>query len=79
MPRLTGRHRGDRRQLREVVDRLRAAGQWRPGDPPILIVADAGYDITHLAAPVRIGTFCCYHPERDARCGGRPGGRLTVS
>jgi DDE superfamily endonuclease len=36
-------------QLREVVDRLRAAGQWRPGDPPILIVADAGYDITRLA------------------------------
>ncbi|MCE0765565.1 transposase [Pseudonocardia kujensis] len=36
-------------QLREVVDRLRAAGQWRAGDPPILIVADAGYDITRLA------------------------------
>jgi hypothetical protein len=36
-------------QLREVVDRLAAAGQWRPGDLPILIVADAGYDITRLA------------------------------
>lgn len=36
-------------QLREVVDRLRAAGQWREGDLPILIVADAGYDITRLA------------------------------
>lgn len=36
-------------QLREVVDRLIAAGQWRAGDLPILIVADAGYDITRLA------------------------------
>jgi hypothetical protein len=36
-------------QLREVIDRLRAAGQWRAGDLPILIVADAGYDITRLA------------------------------
>ena len=33
----------------------------------------------HLAAAVRTGTFCCYHPERDARCGGRQRGRLTVS
>jgi hypothetical protein len=36
-------------QLRDVVDRLIAAGQWRPGDPHILIVADTGYDITRLA------------------------------
>jgi hypothetical protein len=36
-------------QLREVIDRLAAAGQWRAGDLPILIVADAGYDITRLA------------------------------
>lgn len=36
-------------QLRAVVDRLIAAGQWAPGDPGILIVADAGYDITRLA------------------------------
>jgi DDE superfamily endonuclease len=36
-------------QLREVVDRLRAAGHWQVGDPDILIVADAGYDITRLA------------------------------
>ncbi|WP_345416297.1 transposase [Pseudonocardia xishanensis] len=36
-------------QLREVVDRPTAAGQWRAGDLPILIVADAGYDITRLA------------------------------
>jgi hypothetical protein len=36
-------------QLRAVVDRLIAAGHWRSGDPEILIVADAGYDITRLA------------------------------
>lgn len=36
-------------QLRSVVDRLIAAGHWRPGEPEILIVADAGYDITRLA------------------------------
>ena len=36
-------------QVREVVSRLIAAGQWRPGDPEILIVADAGYDVTRLA------------------------------
>ena len=28
-----------------VVERLREAGQWSEGDPPILIVFDAGYDI----------------------------------
>ena len=36
-------------QLRAVVGRLATAGHWQPGDPPILIVADAGYDITRLA------------------------------
>ena len=36
-------------QLRDVVDRLIAAGHWQPGDPNILIVIDAGYDVTRLA------------------------------
>jgi hypothetical protein len=36
-------------QLREVVGRLIAAGQQTAGDPEILIVADAGHDITRLA------------------------------
>jgi hypothetical protein len=36
-------------QLRAVVERLIAAGHQRAGDPDILIVADAGYDITRLA------------------------------
>src|SRR5690349_2360793 len=36
-------------QLRAVVDRLIAGGHWRDGDPPILVVADAGYDVARLA------------------------------
>lgn len=35
-------------QLREVVGRIIAAGHWQPGDPRILIVTDAGYDVTRL-------------------------------
>jgi hypothetical protein len=36
-------------QVRHVLDRLRRDGQWRDGDPPVLIVFDAGYDVTWLA------------------------------
>jgi hypothetical protein len=36
-------------QVREVVTRLAEAGHWREGDPPILILFDAGYDVTRLA------------------------------
>jgi hypothetical protein len=36
-------------QLREVVMRLIATGQWAQGDPQILIVADAGYDAPRIA------------------------------
>jgi DDE superfamily endonuclease len=36
-------------QLREVVQRLIDEGQHLPGDPDILIVADAGYDLPRLA------------------------------
>lgn len=36
-------------QLREVVTRLVAVGRWRPGDPDVLVVADAGYDGPRLA------------------------------
>ncbi|GGT47766.1 hypothetical protein GCM10010176_107930 [Nonomuraea spiralis] len=40
-------------QLRGVIERLIAAGQWRSGDPDVLIVTDAGYDITRLAYVLR--------------------------
>lgn len=36
-------------QVVGVVGRIRAAGQWADGDPPILVVFDAGYDLTRLA------------------------------
>ena len=36
-------------QVREVVGRLVTAGQWRPGDGGIIVVLDAGYDVTRLA------------------------------
>lgn len=36
-------------QLREVVERLIAAGWWAQGDPQILIVADAVYDAPRIA------------------------------
>ena len=35
-------------QVREVVTRLAEAGHWRPGDPPILVIFDAGYDVARL-------------------------------
>src|SRR5882757_7869282 len=36
-------------QVREVIERLGQAGHHQPGDPDILIVFDAGYDVTRLA------------------------------
>jgi len=36
-------------QVREVVTRLIEAGHWREGDRRILVVFDAGYDVTRLA------------------------------
>ena len=36
-------------QVRDVVTRLIEAGHWRDGDPAILVVFDAGYDVTRLA------------------------------
>ena len=37
------------RQVREVVARIIDAGHWRDGDPAILVIFDAGYDLTRLA------------------------------
>ncbi|RAJ46769.1 DDE superfamily endonuclease [Streptomyces sp. KhCrAH-43] len=36
-------------QVRQVVERLVASGQWSAGDPEILIVLDAGYDAPRIA------------------------------
>ncbi|TXS58000.1 hypothetical protein EAO76_43935 [Streptomyces sp. sk2.1] len=73
-------------QLRGVVERLIAAGQWQKGDPHIVIVSDAGYDVTRLARVLRdlpvelVGRVrsdrSCACPSRPAdrgRTAGRPG------
>jgi DDE superfamily endonuclease len=71
-------------QLRDLVGRLAAAGRWRPGDPPVLVVADAGYDPVRLAwllrdlpvtvcARLRAGrAFYPPAPPRDPSVPGRP-------
>ncbi|WP_051764805.1 transposase [Saccharothrix syringae] len=55
-------------QLRGVVERLVAAGQWNPGDPEILVVLDAGYGnawIDHTAPlPIVEGTVIRLTVER---------------
>nr|WP_324614350.1 transposase [Streptomyces kebangsaanensis] len=37
------------RRMREPVERLTTAGQWKGEDPDIPIVVDAGYDVPRLA------------------------------
>ena len=70
-------------QLREVVERLIAAGHWQPGDPDIIVVLDAGYDLTRLAwllrdLPVTVtgrlrSDRVIYRPPRaGAACRARP-------
>src|SRR6478672_1755498 len=36
-------------QVRDVITRLIAAGHWRDGDAPVLVIFDSGYDLTRLA------------------------------
>jgi hypothetical protein len=70
-------------QLRDVVARLRAAGQWVDGDPPVLVVLDAGYDAVRLAflladLPVHLlarirGDRVFYAPAEAYAGTGRPG------
>ena len=47
-------------QVREVITRLIAAGHWHQGDPGILVVFDAGYDVTRLAWLLRISRRRCW-------------------
>ncbi|MDN5749279.1 MAG: transposase [Pseudonocardia sp.] len=75
-------------QLRAVVERLVEAQHWRAGDPDILIVADAGYDIPRLAfvhqraaaepTPARVvvpGLAVRYRRAVRSRAATRPPGR----
>jgi hypothetical protein len=36
-------------QVRDVIVRLIEAGHWQDGDPAILVIFDAGYDVTRLS------------------------------
>jgi hypothetical protein len=57
-------------QIRDVVDRLITAGQWRPGDPDILLVADAGYDgprLAHVLADLPITVLVRMRSDRVLR------------
>lgn len=36
-------------QVRDVITRLIGAGHWREGDPAMLVIFDAGYDLARLA------------------------------
>jgi hypothetical protein len=36
-------------QVRDVIGRLIEAGHWQDGDPAILVIFDAGYDVTRLS------------------------------
>jgi hypothetical protein len=69
-------------QLRDVVQRLIAAGRRRPGDPDIIITMDAGYDPLRLSwlladLPVtlvgRVRTGRVFHAPAPPREPGRPG------
>lgn len=81
-------------QIRDVIQRLRAAGQWGPGDQEILVVFDAGYDVSRLAflladLPVELlgrvrsdRVFRLPAPPRKTSTGGRPpkhGGEVKLS
>jgi hypothetical protein len=57
-------------QLRRVVTDLVDAGQWQPGDPDILIVADAGYDgprLSFLLADLPVAVLVRMRSDRVLR------------
>jgi hypothetical protein len=81
-------------QVRDVITRLAGAGHWREGDPAILVIFDAGYDLTRLAhlltgLPVQVlgrlrsdRVMQLRAPPRQPHTRGRPrkhGGQLALS
>jgi hypothetical protein len=57
-------------QLRRVLTDLIAAGHWQPGDPDILIVADAGYDgprLSFLLADLPVAVLVRMRSDRVLR------------
>jgi DDE superfamily endonuclease len=81
-------------QVRGVIIRLIEAGHWQDGDPAILVVFDAGYDLTRLAwlladLPIQVlgrlrsdRVMQLPAPPRQPHARGRPrkhGGELALS
>jgi hypothetical protein len=81
-------------QLRDVITRLAGAGHWQEGNPAILVIFDAGYDVTRLSflladLPVQVlgrlrsdRVMQLPAPPRQARTTGRPrkhGGQLALA
>lgn len=70
-------------QIRDLVERLRGAGQHTDTDPPVLIVLDSGYDIVRLTwlladLPVHLlgrlrSDRVMYTPAPPRRRDGKPG------
>lgn len=57
-------------QVRDVVQRLVDAGQWRDGHPKVLVVLDAGYDgprIAHLLADLPVEVLGRLRSDRVMR------------
>lgn len=57
-------------QVREVIERLVTAGQWRDGDLEVLVVLDAGYDaprIAHLLADLPVEVLGRLRSDRVMR------------
>lgn len=68
------------RQLRDLLERLIAAGRWQAGDPDILVAADVGYDAPRLAfllgdLPAQVLATCSTTAGGGAAV--RPGGFTT--
>ncbi|MFI8453738.1 NF041680 family putative transposase [Streptomyces erythrochromogenes] len=57
-------------QVRDVIERLMQAGQWRAGDPDVTFVFDAGYDaprIAHLLADLPVEVLSRLRSDRVMR------------
>ena len=68
-------------QLRQVVTDLIDAGQYQPGDPHILIVADAGYDgprLAFLLADLPVAVLVRMRSDRVLRRSAPPRAPTTV-
>ncbi|WP_259294710.1 transposase [Streptomyces canus] len=56
--------------IREVVEQLVEAGQWKPGDPHVLVVLNAGYDAprsAHLLADLPVEVLGRLRSDRVMR------------